>query len=77
MMLRSFWVFYIILSLDLSAQQFEINKIFNNNMVLQRHTEVSLWGKTKPGTKLNIFTSWNNKKYSGISGKDGHWNITC
>ena len=75
MTLRSFWVFYIILSIDLSAQQFEINKIFDNNMVLQRHTDVSLWGKTKPGTKLNIFTSWNNKKYSGISDKNGKWKI--
>ena len=73
--LRILLILTLIFYSNVFAQQIKINKIFDDNMVLQRHTEVSLWGKTKPGTKLSIFTSWNHKEYSGISNKNGQWKI--
>ncbi len=74
--MRFLYLLSIILSPLFSfTQQISINRIFDNNMVLQRQTEISLWGKTQPGAELNIITSWNNKKYSCLSDKNGRWKI--
>lgn len=49
--------------------------VIDNNMVLQRSTTAALWGKAKPGVKITIKTSWNNKSYSIIAQKDSSWKI--
>jgi sialate O-acetylesterase len=49
--------------------------VIDNNMVLQRSTVTALWGKAKPGVKITIKTSWNNKLYSLIAQRDSSWNI--
>ena len=49
--------------------------ILGDNMILQQNTEASLWGWDKPGTTVEVTTSWSGKKYSAKTGKDGKWAI--
>ena len=47
--------------------------IFCNNMVLQQSTDANIWGWDKPGQKVKVRTSWNNKEYTANSDRDGKW----
>ena len=49
--------------------------ILGDNMILQQNTEASLWGWDKPGTTVEVTTSWSGQKYSAKTGKDGKWAI--
>jgi sialate O-acetylesterase len=49
--------------------------VIDNNMVLQRSTVAKLWGKAKPGVKIAIKTSWNNKLYTIVAQTDSSWNV--
>ena len=42
-------------------------------MVLQRNSEVNLWGSATPNRTVTVRTSWNGKKYKTKSDKDGKW----
>jgi sialate O-acetylesterase len=50
--------------------------IISSGMVLQQQADVSLWGKAKPGTKVTILTSWNQKLYTVNSSNDGSWRLS-
>lgn len=47
--------------------------ILGDNMILQQNEEVNLWGWDKPGTDVNITTSWSSQTYTAKTGKDGKW----
>ncbi|MGM9764573.1 MAG: sialate O-acetylesterase [Candidatus Cryptobacteroides sp.] len=47
--------------------------IIGDNMVLQRETEVKLWGTAKPGHKVTVIPSWNNVPVTVKTAKDGKW----
>lgn len=49
--------------------------ILGDNMILQQNTEANLWGWDKPGTQVNVTTSWSSGKYSAKTGKDGKWSV--
>ena len=49
--------------------------ILGSNMVLQQNTEVNLWGWDKPGTEVNVTTSWSAQNASAKTGKDGKWSV--
>ena len=51
----------------------ELPSILGSNMVLQRNTEVNLWGKARPGKKVSIVASWTKKKYSTMADENGRW----
>ena len=38
--------------------QIKIASILGDNMVLQRNSEVKLWGKSKPNDKLTVSVGW-------------------
>ena len=48
--------------------------VFSDNMVVQRDTEVPLWGKGIPGEKIEIEASW-GEKGSTVVEASGKWNI--
>lgn len=50
--------------------------IFSSHMVIQQQTDAPIWGTAKPGKKVVITTSWDNKKQTVLSGKDGQWKAT-
>lgn len=45
----------------LGNAQVRLGSPFGDNMVLQRNTEVNIWGYASPGCDLKIIGSWNNK----------------
>ena len=47
--------------------------ILGNDMVLQRNTEVNLWGEAEPNKKVTITASWTKEKFSAKADKDGKW----
>lgn len=49
--------------------------VLGDNMVLQRNSEVNLWGWAKPRKTVRIRTSWNRKRYRVRSGPDGRWQV--
>jgi sialate O-acetylesterase len=55
------------------AQELTVADIFTDNMVLQRKTQVPVWGTAKPGVKIGISVSWSNVLYTATAGKDGRW----
>ena len=71
-------VLFLVLCFLLSCTQqhkevkFELPSIIGPSMVLQRNTNINLWGKTAPGGKVDIITSWGIKK-SVNADKSGKW----
>ena len=47
---------------------------FSDGMVLQQKEEAPLWGKDKPGTQVNITTSW-GENGSAKTNKEGRWTV--
>lgn len=50
--------------------------IIGNGMVLQRNSDVRLWGWAGAGKNVRVRTSWNNARYSVKAGSDGFWELT-
>ncbi len=50
--------------------------VLGSNMVLQRNTEVNLWGTAKADKTLTIVTSWNGEKYKVNTDSEGNWKTT-
>lgn len=57
---------YIALALDLPS-------VFADGMVLQRNSEVAIWGDADPGEKVTINASWSEKSISTIADNYGAW----
>lgn len=65
-----------LLSLSLvSEAEVRLPSILGNNMVLQRNTEVNLWGSAAAGKTVTVETSWNGEKYRTKAGPDGRWSL--
>ena len=50
--------------------------IFDSGMVLQRETNVRLWGTTDTKKTIKVNTSWNDKTYLCKPDSDGRWNVS-
>ena len=53
--------------------QVSFPSFISDNMVLQRESEVPIWGKAKPNLKIYINCSWDNSKYATTTNEDGKW----
>jgi len=49
--------------------------LLGDNMIIQQNQEANLWGWDKPGTTVEVSTSWSSQKYSAKTGKDGKWAV--
>ena len=49
--------------------------LLGDNMILQQDTQVKLWGWDKPGTNIEVSTSWSAQKYQTKTDKNGKWAI--
>ena len=70
----SFFIFISIITLILKAEV-KLPGIIGNNMVLQRNSEVNLWGYATPNKNVAIKTSWNQMEYKVKSDCDGNWKV--
>lgn len=55
--------------------QIQLPSIISSNMVLQRNTEVTLWGWSKPNTHVILEYSWLSKKDKISTDANGKWKI--
>lgn len=61
-----------VLSCGLSAK-ITLPSLVGDNMVLQRNTEVNVWGKADAGKTVTVTTSWSKKKYKTTADSNGDW----
>ena len=62
----------VCISASMSAKV-TLPSIISDNMVLQRNTEVTLWGKAEPGAKLVITPTWNAPSVVVKVSRHGSW----
>lgn len=53
----------------------KVASILGDNMVLQRNTEVKLWGKAEPNQKIIIKTDWNKTTLNTVANEKGKWMV--
>lgn len=51
-------------------------QILSDHSVLQRDSDVNLWGKAAASSRVDISVSWSKNKLSVTSDKDGNWIIS-
>jgi len=49
--------------------------VFSDNMVLQRNTEVTIWGWANPQEEVVVTPSWNNEEYKIKASNQAKWEI--
>jgi sialate O-acetylesterase len=49
--------------------------VFSDNMVLQRNTEITIWGWANPKEEVKITPSWNNQEYKVVADNHAYWTI--
>lgn len=69
-------LFACLLTVSSVFAKIELPLLVGDHMVLQRNTEVKLWGSTTLKKDVTITTSWNNQTYKAKSDKDGNWIVT-
>ena len=60
-------------AVSIASAKVELAPIFADNMVLQQQTDAALWGKSEPGKKVTITTSWSKAKVVVNADADGKW----
>ena len=69
---------YILLFLvytNLASANVVLPNVFSDNMVLQRNSEVKIWGWASPKEEIIITTSWNNQEYKATPNNEAKWNL--
>ena len=62
-MVRRFLFLTLLLSLAaVVSAEVKLPSVLGNDMVLQRNSEVNLWGSATPDRTVTVRTSWNGKK---------------
>ncbi|MFL5742271.1 MAG: sialate O-acetylesterase [Flavisolibacter sp.] len=63
---------FFITPLSLHAQ-IRLPSIISDNMILQQHSRVALWGWAEPGENITISPGWSSKPVEVKTGSDGKW----
>ena len=53
--------------------EIKLSNVLSDNMVLQRNSEVKIWGKADANQKLFVTTSWDKVKTSTTADDKGNW----
>ncbi|MAO65877.1 MAG: sialate O-acetylesterase [Balneola sp.] len=64
---------FILLPLTLIQAQVELPKLISNGMVLQRDTELTIWGWATPGEEVMV--SFRDQKWTTQTNNSGNWYI--
>ena len=66
--------FFLLFLPALSLQaQLKLPAVLTDNMVLQRNTEIKLWGKARPGQRVSIKAGWRKTKILARADDKGNW----
>ncbi|WP_298732918.1 sialate O-acetylesterase [uncultured Chitinophaga sp.] len=66
-------IFSLCLLLPFSNAQIRLPRLISNGMVLQRDSEVKIWGWAAPGEKVSL--SFLQKDYTTSADRNGNWHI--
>jgi sialate O-acetylesterase len=66
-------LFIIQFAVVFSQAEISVSSILGDNMVLQRNTEVKLWGKAGPNQKLSVTVGWNSVITNCTCNGQGQW----
>lgn len=55
--------------------EIKLPAIFGSNMVLQRETDVAIWGTADTNATVTVITSWNDKKYKTKADSNGRFKL--
>lgn len=69
------FVFFLLISTTMMANV-SLPNIFSDNMVLQRNSEVKIWGWANPKEEIKLVSSWNNQEYKTIATNQAKWELT-
>lgn len=64
---------FFIMLCSASFAKITLPYFFADNMVLQQQADAAIWGSAKPGSTVQIVTSWNKVKYSVKADAQGKW----
>lgn len=67
-------ILFTLLTQSLHAEV-RLNRLFSDGMVVQRETEIPVWGWADPGEPVSINTSWGDKTKT-VTKEDGTWNTS-
>ena len=70
--MRFHYLIFFLFSVSVFSQ-IKMNNLFSDNMVLQRNSNVNIWGKSNPNQKVTVYSSWNNKSVKTNSNNNGEW----
>lgn len=70
------WCVFTLVSLPSVYAEIKLPEIISSNMVLQRGTEVSLWGWARSRELITIECSWLDKPIVVIADNKGNWSTT-
>jgi len=74
--MKKFGIFLLFIAFAGSLfAKIELPVIFSNNMVLQQQTNAPIWGKATPGSKVEIYTSWDKQTYTTNADGNGKWKL--
>lgn len=69
------FVLFFVLFSTLTFANVSLPSVFASNMVLQRNTEVTIWGWASPGEEVVLTPSWNAIAYKIKTGNQAKWEI--
>lgn len=67
-------LFFLLVSNFIMANV-RLPNIFSDNMVLQRNSEVSIWGWANPDEEIKLVSSWNHEEYTVKTNNQANWQI--
>ena len=66
-----FCILFVFIS-NLNAQ-IELGPLFSDDMILQRNSQVPIWGSAKGNERVSITSSWNNNEVITKADNNGNW----
>ncbi|HQK39929.1 MAG TPA: sialate O-acetylesterase, partial [Flavobacterium alvei] len=69
------FVFFLLLS-NTAFANVTLPNVISDNMVLQRNSDVKIWGWANPQEEVVIAPSWNNQTYKIKASNQAKWEIT-
>ncbi|MEO8237745.1 MAG: sialate O-acetylesterase [Flavobacterium sp.] len=68
------FAFFLLISGTMMANV-SLPNIFGDNMVLQRNSEVKIWGWANPKEEIKLVSSWNNQEYKVTANNQAQWEL--
>ena len=66
----------VALFVSVAAANVKLPAVFGDNMVLQRNSEVAVWGWADPGGNVMVSANWQSKDLANTkTGADGKWSV--